>query len=547
MVKRILLCLPALLSVQAMLSSCLSDRLDSDRPARIIAPAGTFIGTELGKVFAFKGIPYAGPADGDRRWLPPTPAKSTGGEFTAHEYGKPCYQLSALSSEKDESDAFSGSADCLNLNVWVPKPKGTETEKTALPVMVFFYGGSFDSGSSALSLYGLKLYDGAKLAAAGDVIVVSFNYRLGAFGFFKQEQLNAGTGSNPGVLDQIEALRWIQNNIAAFGGDPKNVTAFGESAGAISICDLLTMPASELLIHKAILQSGSCSMLSPEAADRTASGVLKKLKCDKVDAIAQSACMRSASEKDIVLAQPALVFEGGEPLKLKFGPIVDGVTIKESPDSVIREKRHTKIPILIGTNAKELPASKQPDSKDVWESFIKTLADKGTEESARKLKLLYEEENRHGTYKNLIAELKTDMSFTCKARYFANLFSQNQTEPVWLYLFDKQVPFVGAWVEGSFHGMELFFLFQHLPKWTAGMAGVGFELQKTMAEIWTTFAKTGQLPENDWSSEWKPYTSERRIAGVIGDFTGVLDDPRKEKCELLEFFMLKDGDLGLTR
>lgn len=295
------------------------------------------------------------------------------------------------------------------------------------------------------------------------------------------------------------------------------------------------------------MQSGSCAMLSPEYAEKTAATVLKKLECHAGDAKEQAACMRASAEKDIVLAQPSLVFEGGEPIKLKFGPIVDGVTIKESPDTVIREKRHTKVPILMGTNAKELPSKMQPDSKDVWEHVINTLAEKGSADSARKVKLLYEEQNRHGTYKNLIAEIKTDISFTCKARYFANLFSSSQSEPVWLYMFDKQIPFVGSWIEGSFHGMELFFLFQHLPKWTASIGGAGYELQGTMAEIWSTFAKTGQLPENDWSSEWKPYTSEKRIAGVIGDFSGVLDDPRKEKCELLEPFMLKDGDLGLIR
>ncbi len=531
----------------SLLPSCLNDNIDTDKPAKVTAPAGTFIGTEQGAVFAYKGIPFAGPVDGDQRWLPPVPAAIMGEEFSANEYGRPCVQLDELMPEKRTAEDFSGASDCLNLNIWVPKIKTETAEKTAFPVMVFFYGGSFEVGSAGWKPYGRRFYEGAKLAAAGDVIVVTFNYRLGAFGFLKHGDLNGLHGANPGVLDQLEALRWVQKNIVAFGGDPKNVTAFGESAGSISICNLMTMSAAEHLIHKAILQSGFCAMLSPDSADETATQVLKKLDCANGDLKAQGTCVRAASDRDVILAQPALTMEGSQPIRLKFAPIIDGVTIKETPDAVIKGKKHLQIPILMGTNAQEVPVWKQPDSKDAWEGIINVLAGRGPEELARKVKVLYEEHNRHGSYKNLIAELKTDLSFTCKARFYAQLFSANQSQPVWLYLFDKQIPYIGSWIHGSFHGMELIYLFQHLPRWSSAITGSGYDLQETMAEIWTTFAKTGQLPENDLSEEWKPYTPEHRVAGVIGDFSGILDDPRKEKCELLEHFMLKDGDMGLVR
>jgi para-nitrobenzyl esterase len=537
----------SLILLLPLLSSCLNDNLDTDKPTRVLAPAGTFVGRDQGAVLAFKGIPYAGPVDGDQRWLPPVPAALAGAEFSANEFGRPCFHINEPMPDKRSAEDFVGSSDCLHLNLWVPKLAPVADQKTALPVMVFFHGGAFEVGSADWKPFGLRFYDGAKLAASGEVIVLTFNYRLGAFGFLRHEELNGSHGANPGVLDQLLALRWVKQNIAAFGGDPSNVTAFGQSAGAVSICNLLTMAQAENLFHKAILQSGSCAMLAPERAAETTAQILKKLECSSNDLKGQADCLRSAEDKNIVTAQPSLTLGGGQLIRLKFAPIVDGVTINDSPDAVIKSQKHMQIPILIGTNAQEVPVWLQPDSKDAWEGVISALAKKGSETAAQRVKTLYEEQNRHGSYKNLIADLKTDLSFTCKARYFAKLFAANQSQPVRLYLFDKQIPWVGAWVHGSFHGLELFYLFQHVPKWAASFAGPGFELQKTLAALWTNFAKTGQLPENDWTAEWKPYSSEHRTAGVLGDFFGILDDPRKQKCELLEEFMLSDGEMGLLK
>ncbi|MGA7869291.1 MAG: carboxylesterase family protein, partial [Candidatus Binatus sp.] len=226
---------------------------------------GKLDGDEQGGLFVFKGIPFAAPPTGARRWLPPEKPASWSGVRDARRFGAVAHQnsvmLSALSAMVIEGEQ---SEDCLSLNVWTPALGGKRR-----PVMVWIHGGAFTIGSGSQALY-----DGSVLARRGDVVVVTVNYRLGPLGFLRLADVTGGkipaTG-NEGMLDQVAALEWVRDNIAEFGGDPGNVTIFGESAGGMSVGTLLAMPAARGLFHKAIPQSGACHTGAPVArANRAA-------------------------------------------------------------------------------------------------------------------------------------------------------------------------------------------------------------------------------------------------------------------------------------
>ncbi|HXW82837.1 MAG TPA: carboxylesterase family protein, partial [Candidatus Binataceae bacterium] len=239
--------------------------------ATVTIRQGKLEGLEHGGLAVFKGIPFAEPPIGARRWLPPEKPASWTGVRDARNYGSagpqlrgPGGVLAAMIIEEPQSE------DCLYLNVWTPKLDGKRR-----PVMVWIHGGAFRIGSGSQAIY-----DGANLAQRGDVVVVTINYRIGPFGFLRLTDLTAGkvpaTG-NEGMLDQIAALEWVRANIAGFGGDPDNVCCFGESAGAMSIADLFAVDSASGLFRRAILQSGAEHAGSLSEAEKLASRFAREL------------------------------------------------------------------------------------------------------------------------------------------------------------------------------------------------------------------------------------------------------------------------------
>ena len=233
---------------------------------------GKLEGDEQNGLFVFKGIPFAAPPVGARRWLAPEKPASWTGVRDARRFGAVAHQnkmmLSALSAMVVDGEQ---SEDCLTLSVWTPALDGKRR-----PVMVWIHGGGFTIGSGSQ-----PIYDGSVLARRGDVVLVTVNYRLGPLGYLRLADVTGGkiaASGNEGMLDQVAALEWVRDNIAEFGGDPGNVTIFGESAGGMSVGTLLAMPAARGLFHKAIPQSGACHTGAPVArANRTAERVLSKL------------------------------------------------------------------------------------------------------------------------------------------------------------------------------------------------------------------------------------------------------------------------------
>ena len=319
------------------------------RPA---VQGGVISGAQADGVWSYLGIPYAAPPIGELRWRPPQPVESWEGTRSCLRYGPSCPQQTSL-LETALLGVGRTSEDCLYLNVWTPARSPDEK----LPVMVWIHGGSFTSGSGSMPVYA-----GEKLAGAGDVVVVTINYRLGPFGFLAHPELSKesprGVSGNYGLLDQIAALKWVRHNIAAFGGDPQRVTAFGESAGAISILDLMASPLAGGLFQRAIVQSGilleaglgSQTGTTLAQAEQAGEAFARRAGVDSSGAAALAA-MRGLSADELLAAagQKGDFLTAG----LSYKPVVDGYVLPDSATDVFAAGRQLDVPLLIGSNSDE--------------------------------------------------------------------------------------------------------------------------------------------------------------------------------------------------
>lgn len=420
---------------------------------------GAVEGLVRGDVTAFLGVPFAASPVGDLRWRPPVPPTPWAGVRPAVEYGPAVPQChDAVAEEMLGQLPYPAAEDgCLNLNVWTPG-----TGDGPRPVMVWIHGGAFLNGSGRD-----VVYDGSRLAAKHGVVVVTVNYRVGVLGFLHlAEVLGAEhvSSGNVGLLDQVAALRWVGENIAAFGGDPGNVTVFGQSAGAMSIVSLITSPVASGLFHRAVAQSGSGELVgSPERADAVTHEVLAVLGLDESEAhrlwevpVAELI----AAEESVIAALRA----GGDEVGLPFVPVVDGVVLPARPLDAIRAGTVTPVPLLLGAN------------RDEGGLFL--LAPGSPEPSHAAL-----------TGARLFLEPTERL-----AEAYAAL-----TPDVWRYLFTWRS---GArdGLLGACHSLELPFVFDNLDQ-----PGVPFftgpnppqALADDLGEAWTAFARDG-APPADW-------------------------------------------------
>ncbi|MFE9192302.1 carboxylesterase/lipase family protein [Micromonospora sp. NPDC007208] len=307
---------------------------DGLRSAAVVrTDQGAVRGTVAADHRSFQGIPYASPPLGALRWAPPQPGPTWTGVREATRPGADCAQLQGL-----PMDAPSEAEDCLYLNVTTPR-SGTRTPR---PVLVWLHGGDFRFGSGAG-------YGGQRLAAGGDVIVVTVNYRLGALGFLAHPALAGRNGStgNFGLQDQQAALRWVRRNAAAFGGDPGNVTLFGQSAGATSVCAQLAAPATAGLFHRAIMQSNSCANPVQTRAEATgaAEEFARRIGC--TDPAGVAACLRGQTPARLV---DTVGYPGAG---VDLGPVVDGHTLPVDPAEALTTGRLHRVPVLTGMNRDE--------------------------------------------------------------------------------------------------------------------------------------------------------------------------------------------------
>ncbi len=474
---------------------------------------GQVQGNTLERSRQFLNIPYAAPPVGDLRWKPPADPLAWTGTRLASARGGRCAQYDLLGKPDINSVE-----DCLQLNVWTPLAATTKA-----PVMVFVHGGAFTSGSATDSMY-----DGANLAAAGNVIVVSLNYRLGPFGFLAHPALTSGaTSPNLGLLDQRAALAWVQRNVAAFGGDPANVTIFGESAGAFSVCTQLAMPKSAGLFQRAVMESGGCSgpTFFPLAdATTQANALATALGC--TDAATAASCLRAKSEQEILNALPVRTETIGP--GYLWGPVVGDTELPELPVDAMRGGRATRVPLILGTNANEGQLFTALYLGGVTPADTRAMAQWMFGNANADTIFAQYPLSSYGSPKEQIAEIVTDGIFACPTRRAARAFADSGGTA---YLYEFAYPFQISVAPGAraAHGFELPFIF--------GNGLVGTQLTDTeqpladnMIAYWTRFARTGN-PNGAGAPAWPAYDTAGDKNVVLDLPIGTLAGYKKARCD----------------
>ncbi|MFL6204291.1 MAG: carboxylesterase/lipase family protein [Acidimicrobiales bacterium] len=486
---------------------------------RVELDGGRVSGTEDEGVLVFRGIPYA-TAD---RFAPPAPAVVRG-DLAATAFGPIAPQAPGAQFQRPDLEQHE---QCLSLNVWTPGTSPRE-DGTARPVMVWIHGGAFRSGSSAS-----PLYEGTPLARRGDVVVVSINYRLGALGFLAHPSLSpeGEPFGSWGLLDCVEALRWVATNIRAFGGDPGNVTIFGESAGGAAVSLLCVMPVARGLFHKAIVQSGAPLALDVAAAAALAEDLAGAVGASDVPAL------RDVPLADLLDAQARLEAR----VDRAFVPVIDGVTIPLArPLKTLAQGSAAGVPLLIGTNVDEwkLWAAADPHSRDLDEDRLRARLDArfGADRAGDVIDALRAARADRGEpadAKDLFYAAESERTFRVPGLRMA--LAQAGNAPTFAYLFEWGSPAMGGWL-GACHGLEIAFVFGTQGRGElAAFTGSGPEadaLAEQMMDAWLAFAHTGD--PSTATLRWPRYEAEARPTMVFGRSARVEPAPRDEERAAVE-------------
>jgi para-nitrobenzyl esterase len=457
-------------------------------------------------ILSFKGIPYAAPPVGDFRWRPPQPAARWSGVRSAAKYGSDCMQLPFPS---DAAPLGTPPAeDCLYLNVWRPESPSARP----LPVMVWIYGGGFVNGGSSP-----QVYDGSEFARQG-IVFVSFNYRLGRFGFFAHPALTAeskdGLLGNYAYMDQIAALRWVQRNIKAFGGDPANVTLFGESAGGGSVHALINSPMTQGLFQKAIVESGGGrggfmgtprlhdSVNGKPSAEQAGVAFAKKVGItgDGADALKALRALRADAIVDKM--NMASMFQAAGTYS---GPMIDGKVITGEPQEAYLAGTQPKIPLIVGANSMEIGFGTAKTTDELFASFG---------EHAQTARAAYDPDGK-GDLRALMAKVTSDRMMVEPARFVAATLSK-QGQPVWQYRFSYVAESMRSQWPGAPHATEIPFVFDTVKaKYADKLTDNDEKAAQAIHAYWVQFAKTGN-PNGAGMPDWPKYTTEN---DAVMDFT----------------------------
>ena len=491
---------------------------------------GKVKGTQENQLKVFRGIPFAAPPVGDLRWQAPQPHPGWDDVRDASKFGAEAPQDSSmLDWLMGQADTPPEQAeDCLFLNIWTPATEGKR------PVMFWIHGGGFTMGSGSQ-----PIYDGQHLADRGDVVVVTINYRMGALGFLSLKALTGGkipaTG-NEGLLDQVAALEWTRDNISVFGGDPANITIFGESAGGMSVGCLMAMPAAKGLFHKAIPQSGAChSANSPEKGLQVAELALELL--GTFDPSALLALPVSAfSELQANFAKAAV--GKNLPGMGAFRPNVDGTVIPEMSINLVRKGSAAGVAVMTGTCREEwrLFAVIDPARVNMNEQQLKAEVAAFFPDTADKVIAKYREwlQSRHKASLpvDVLAAFMTDQVFRIPTLRL--LEAQSEHAVTYSYLFDWPSPLMEG-VVGACHAVELGFNWGTYDKnGSAGFFVEGREADALSArtmDAWLSFAREG-VPSSSGLPEWPVYSRDVPATMRLSTEPSLLLDPDHEINEL---------------
>jgi para-nitrobenzyl esterase len=469
-------------------------------PAVVSTTGGEARGVRTGGALSFYGIPYAAPPVGDLRWQQPLVAQPWHGVLDASRRGHPCMQTTPTGSLAD-----SASEDCLFVNLSRP---ATDRPGRKLPVMVWIHGGGFVSGSA-------NAVDTSALAAAGPAVVVAVNYRLGAFGYLALPALNAESPGDAGsyaVGDLIAALHWVRANAKAFGGDPENITVFGESAGSVGVCALLASPRSAGLFQRAVMQSGPCGWTLPSipAAEQTGTGLAQRLACTDVATAAQ--CLRSLPARTIVAAQGS---EGDILRPFLWAPAVGGPILPQGLLDAFRSGQFAKVPVLIGTirdEGRDFTRNWMEQGAPITDERFTDIVRTHFPDRVGQVLAAYPPDS--ASPRERLARLITDAMFTCPSTATAALLAA-QGVPVYMYEFDvpDQPPVSQDAPAGASHGWDLKYLF---PTGSGEFGSAARRaLSAAMVGYWTRFAADGD-PNGDGGgtpSAWPRFDPRHLVTG----------------------------------
>jgi para-nitrobenzyl esterase len=487
-------------------------------------------------VVLFAGIPYAKPPVGKLRFKAPQRHDPWEGVRPAQRFGPAAPQLQG--EGLTDTAPMLWNEDCLTLSVCTPA-----VDDGRRPVLAWIHGGRYRTGQC-----GIPWYNGARFAANGDIIVVSFNYRLGALGFAHLARFGheyAASGLN-GTLDQVAALEWVRDNIAAFGGDPDNVTVAGESAGAMSVATLLGLPRAAGLFHRAILESGAAHHTLPlEAAEKVTELFCEALRvrsADDLHAVAVEDILNAQARIDAELGQGSGLVNRLGVSALPFSPAVEGSLLPMTPLEAIRRGASADIPVLIGTNQDETTLWAPRPSGDVGAVAVvvgeTTGWGYGEVDEQRLGKIVTRLGGDDGmitTYRasrpdtspdDLLVAITTDHMFRIPAIRLAEARADHAA-PTWMYLFAWKSRAFGGRLRAS-HALEVPFAFNNLDRPGVdvflGEGPTPQHVAEAMHGAWTSFIRTGN-PNCRALPDWPPYDTERRATMVFDDTSAVIDDP----------------------
>ena len=499
--------------------------------ATVATTAGKVRGILTDQVHAFKGIPYGASTAGTNRFMPPKKREAWTDVRDCFELGPRSPQL--LSSfhgvvppevevmDRDEPM----SEDCLMLNVWT-SAVGSGHKR---PVMVWLHGGGYTSGSG-----GFICYDGTQLAKKHDVVAVSVNHRLTALGYLYLAGIGGekyANSSNLGNLDIIAALEWVRDNIAAFGGDPGNVTIFGQSGGGGKVSSLMAMPAAKGLFHRAVVQSGAAVKgVSIDAANKSTALYLSKLnlKPDQVDQL------QTLSVDQLLGVTGGGLF--GAP-GLAFAPVVDGKTLPTDPFDPVAPELSANIPLLIGTVETEVTFFPNqildPIDDASLHAHVKQTLRGASDDQVDKVIAAYKAGRPGASNTDIFLILASDATFRAGVVTEADRKAAQGKAPVYQYYFTWRSP-VREGKLRSFHTLEIPFVFDNVDA-AKSMTGSGedrYALASKMSAAWVAFAKTGN-PNTKELANWPAFDTTKRATMIFNDECKVVNDPHGDEQRLL--------------